>query len=114
MTRRRPMKALLAALALLGAAGTSRAAEPPCAKEAVAQAQKLLAWHSEGDDRAAVEPQAKALPPLANPANKAQKLHVLEVTGHVYKANYRMRMLYAASPGPCLLMGQEILELSSF
>ena len=58
--------------------------------------------------------QAKALPPLANPANKAQKLHVLEVIGHVYKANYRMRMLYAASPGPCLLMGQEILELSSF
>lgn len=87
---------------------------PPCAKEALAQAQKLLAWHSEGDDRAAVEPQAKALPPLANPANKAQKLHVLEVIGHVYKANYRMRMLYAASPGQCLLMGQEILELSSF
>lgn len=114
MTRRRPMRALLAALALLGVAGTSLAAEPPCAKEAVAQAQKLLAWHSEGDDRAAVAPQAKALPPLANPANKAQKLHVLEVTGHVYKANYRMRMLYAASPGPCLLMGQEILELSSF
>ena len=56
----------------------------------------------------------QALPPLANPANKAQKLHVLEVIGHVYKANYRMRMLYAASPGPCLLMGQEILELSSF
>ena len=42
MTRRRPMRALLAALALLGAAGTSLAAEPPCAKEAVAQAQKLL------------------------------------------------------------------------
>ena len=54
MTRRRPMKAILAALALLGAAGTSLAAEPPCAKEAVAQAQKLLAWHSEGDDRAAI------------------------------------------------------------
>lgn len=114
MNRRHPMKTTLAALVLLGAAGTSLAAEPPCAKEALAQAQKLLAWHSEGDDRAAVEPQAKALPPLANPANKAQKLHVLEVIGHVYKANYRMRMLYAASIGQCLLMGQEILELSSF
>ena len=37
---------------------------------------------------------------------------VLEVTGHVYKANYRMRLIYAQIKGSCLLMGQEILEAS--
>jgi hypothetical protein len=40
------------------------------------------------------------------------RFDVLEVTGHVYKANYRMRLIYAQIKGSCLLMGQEILEAS--
>ena len=37
---------------------------------------------------------------------------VLEVEGSVYKANYRLRLIFAQIPGSCLLMGQEILERS--
>ena len=51
--------------------------------------------------------------PLANPANRRQSFAVLEVMGHIHKASYRMRLIYAVSGGQCLLMGQEILELSS-
>lgn len=40
-------------------------------------------------------------------------LRVLEVPGFVYKANYRVRLLYASVQGDgCVLMGQEILDLS--
>ena len=39
-------------------------------------------------------------------------LDVLEVWGYIYKAEYRMRFLYAQMPGTCVLMGQEILEAS--
>jgi len=109
------MKKPLACLALLAAAGSSLAATspPPCAADAIAQAGKLLAWHNGSGEQVAVEPQAKALAPIANPVNKAQKFSVLEVAGHIYKANYRMRLIYAAAGGQCLLMGQEILELSN-
>lgn len=84
-----------------------------CESDALAQAKKLLAFHSEGNDQISVASHAKALPPLANPANKKQQFLVLEVMGYVYKANYRMRFLFYPSGGACLLMGQEILELSS-
>lgn len=103
---------LLPAL-LLFTAGTSMAAEPPCAADAVRQARKLLGWHNGDDGPVFVEPQARLLAPLANPVNKTQKFSVLEVMGHIQKANYRMRLIYAGGGGQCLLMGQEILELSS-
>jgi hypothetical protein len=37
---------------------------------------------------------------------------VLEVWGHIYKADYRMRLIYGQIKGSCALMGQEILEAS--
>ena len=113
------MKNALTSLLLLAAASASGAAEPPCAADAIKQARKLLAWHNgpDGDGPVSVDPQVKPLAPLANPANKTQKFSVLEVAGHIQKANYRMRLIYATMPGlggtQCLLMGQEILELSS-
>lgn len=107
------MKSPLAFLLLLAAASASLAAEPPCAADAAKQARKLLDWHNGYDGPVSLEPRAKPLAPLANPANKAQKFSVLEVVGHIQKANYRMRLIYAANGGQCLLMGQEILELSS-
>ena len=40
------------------------------------------------------------------------KYDVLEVWGHIYKADYRMRFIYAQIKGDCALMGQEIIEAS--
>ncbi len=83
-----------------------------CEADALAQAEKLLAFHSDNDDRAEVASNARALPSIVNPVNKKQRFLVLEVMGYVYKGNYRMRFLYYPLDGDCVLMGQEILELS--
>ena len=88
------------------------AAPLKCEAAALSQAEKLLAFHSDGDNRAEVASHAKALPTIINPANKKQRFLVLEVMGFVYKGNYRMRFLYYPIDGDCVLMGQEILELS--
>lgn len=92
---------------------TCLAAPPPCEADALAQAQRLLAFHSNNDDRAGVASHAKVLPSVTNPANRKQQFLVLEVMGDIYKSNYRMRFLYYPEGGECLLMGQEILELSN-
>lgn len=84
-----------------------------CEGDAIAQAQKLLAFHSDGDDRAEVSKHVKALPSIINPTNRKQRFLVLEVMGFVYKGEYRMRFLYYPVGGDCVLMGQEVLELSS-
>ncbi len=59
-----------------------------------------------------VEDTVKVLPPI-----KALKgsghFDVLEIWGHIYKADYRMRFIYAQIKGDCVLMGQEILEASN-
>lgn len=106
------MKALLIP-ALLLACLPACAATQPCHDVARAQARKLLAFHTDGDDRAQLGYSVKTLPPLSNPANKGQKLLVLELTGQVYKAEYRIRMIYFPLDRQCVLMGQEIIELSS-
>jgi len=49
--------------------------------------------------------------PLKNPAGKGQ-FDVLEVWGHIYKAQYRMRFIYAKVGAEHVLMGQEILEFA--
>lgn len=100
-------------LSMLFASGSCLAAPPQCAAAALTQAKKLLAFHSDGDDRAAVNTSVKRLPSLSNPANPKQKLTVLEVTGYVYRAEYRMRIVYFPIEGDCVLVGQEILELAS-
>jgi hypothetical protein len=85
---------------------------PACAADAQARAAKLLALHAESDERASVDPRVNRAAPVARPRGKG-RLEVLEVTGYVYKATYRMRFLYAQSPGSCALVGQEILELAT-
>jgi len=84
-----------------------------CATAAMAQAPKLLAFHFGPDSRIEVDKSVKVLAPIRNPANTAQRFDVLEVVGHIYKGDYRMRFIYARTPGECLLMGQEVLELAS-
>jgi hypothetical protein len=84
-----------------------------CANPAIAQAQKLLEFHFGPDARIEIVKTVKALAPIRNPANRSQRLDVLEVWGNVYKGQYRMRLIYAQVPKECVLMGQEILEYAS-
>lgn len=103
-------------LAAIAAAQSSSAPAPKthrCAAAAIEQAPKLLAFHFGPDSRIEVDKAVKVLAPIRNPANSAQRFDVLEVAGHIYKGDYRMRFIYARIPGECLLMGQEVLEIAS-
>ncbi|MBB4016023.1 hypothetical protein GGR16_001029 [Chelatococcus caeni] len=103
---------LAALTALLIAASPAVAEEPACAAAAAGQALKLLKFHTNGDDRAAVfADRVKSLGTIKALRGKG-RLDVIEVPGAVYKADYRMRLIYAQIPGECVLMGQEILEAS--
>jgi hypothetical protein len=51
----------------------------------------------------------KELASINDPANKKQKLKVLEVYGYIYKSQYRMRLIYRHSNGECNLVGQEVI-----
>ncbi|CAN5190683.1 hypothetical protein BH10PSE9_BH10PSE9_24890 [soil metagenome] len=104
------MKAPLAALMIAVAPGVVHAA---CAGDAIDHATKLLQLHAaDGDDIAVtISDAVKTLPPIKAPAGKG-KFDVLEVRGYIYKAEYRMRFLYAQIPDQCVLMGQEIIEMS--
>ena len=106
------MKKIIAAMLML--ISSMAFAEPAhrCAAEAQKQAEKLLAFTYGPDERGSVGKEVKVLAPLRNPAKKSQLFDVLEVWGYVYKAQYRMHLIYAQMPGSCLLMGQEILEFS--
>jgi hypothetical protein len=88
-------------------------ADSKCSIEAISQARKLLLFHSNNDERAEVDNKAIELPPIKNPVNKNQMFTVLEVNGYIYKGSYRMRLIYYPMGNECILMGQEILELSS-
>ena len=112
-------KAMMSGSALKSAAcvavmllGSLAHAEPPhrCANAATEQAAKLLGFHFGPDERIEVDRSVKELTPIRNPANRKQLFEVLQVWGHIYKGQYRMRFVYARLPGDCLLMGQEILE----
>jgi hypothetical protein len=84
-----------------------------CASTAMEQAKKLLVFHAGSDNRIEINQSVKKLAPIQNPANKKQRLDVLEVWGSIYKGQYRLRFLYAQIAGECILMGQEILEYAS-
>jgi hypothetical protein len=81
-----------------------------CTGAASEQAQKLLVFHFGPDRRIQIDKRVRVLAPIRNPANRAQRLDVLEVWGRIYKGQYRMRFIYAQLPKECVLMGQEILE----
>lgn len=107
---------LTAAVLITGAGATAQAAPAHrCAADAIKRASPLLALHFE--DEPGVEPvnrsiseDVKVLPPVKALKGKGS-FDVLEVWGYIYKAEYRMRFLYARMD-ECLLMGQEILEAS--
>jgi len=104
------MSRTLIACTVLGLASIASARSPDCAAPAIAQARKLLSFHADGDDRIAIDDKVKELPSLKNPADAQQRFQVLEVWGYIYKARYRMRLIYAPMGGGCTLMGQEVLE----
>ena len=115
---------LLVAVAVLAAApapgsglaaqrGRATPARQRCADEARQQARKLLVFHAGADDRIEIDPSVKTLPPMRNPANRAQRFDVLEVWGRIYKGEYRMRFIYAQVASQCVLMGEEVLEFAS-
>ncbi len=103
----------LAALLLIAAPVLSFAAETHhCATDAVIQAEKLLKFHSDNDDRAEVNPDSvKQLTPV-HALSGDGRFDVLEVEGSIYKGEYRMHLIYAQFPDDCVLMGQEIIERS--
>jgi hypothetical protein len=84
----------------------------PCSAEAADQAKKLLDFHFGLDDRTEIDKHVAVLKPIKNPAGKG-KFDVLEIYGHIYKGTYRMRFIYAQIDDQCLLIGQEILELTN-
>jgi hypothetical protein len=100
-------------LSLVSGGACVAQARHPCAADARVRATALVKLHV-GEDAAAsiaIDDAVKNLP-----AVKALKgdgrFDVLEIWGHVYKADYRLRFLYARVGGTCVLMGQEIIEAS--
>ena len=98
------------------------AAPPPppavhaCAPDAIKRGKALLTLHfndgQPGDPPLVdIGDTVKTLAPVKALKGKG-RFDVLEVWGYIYKAEYRMRFLYAQMPGSCVLMGQEILEAS--
>jgi hypothetical protein len=103
-------------------AAPSLAAEHACAGDALKRAEMLLRFHfvMEPGDPATklansetlnmgIDDKVAVLKPIKALRGKG-KLDVLEVQGYIYKANYRMRFIYAQTKGSCALLGQEILE----
>jgi hypothetical protein len=111
------MRALAAALLSVTAVTSAEAQTHPCASDAIARARPLLRLHFEvkpGEplENSAIDDTVKALPPIKALKGNG-RFDVLEVWGHIYKADYRMRFIYAQIKGSCVLMGQEILEASN-
>ena len=105
------MRLLLASFLILLAPAAGLA--HPCDADAIKRGMPLLKLHFEADSLAdaSVDDSVKELPPI-KALKGTGRFDVLEVWGRIYKADYRMRFIYAQIPGSCVLMGQEILEAS--
>jgi hypothetical protein len=113
MKKDRAIKVFFALCLLIGSAATALAQPHACAADAIAKAEQLLRFHGEvqAGQPAAVDQTVKVLPPVkALKGNR--RFDVLEVWGHIYKADYRIRLIYARIKSSCALLGQEILEAS--
>ncbi|MCP8937640.1 hypothetical protein NK718_03875 [Alsobacter sp. SYSU M60028] len=101
-------------LAVLAWPAAARAADPQCASQAREQARALLAFHVGPDIGSPVDvaPDVRVLPPVRALAG-SHRFAVLELWGSVYKARYRMRLIYHVLGPDCVLMGQEIFEASA-
>lgn len=104
---------LFISIVIIGFVDSVQAVPHQCTPDAIIQAQRLLAFHTEGDERAVVEPTVKQRPSITNPENAKQEFVVLELFGNVYKGRYRIRLIYYPLGNECVLMGQEILELAN-
>ncbi len=110
---------LTAALALAISASSAQAAKGAahvCAADARAKALALLRLHGEldasnGSPEGAIDEKVVVRAPVRALKGKGL-LDVLEVNGYIYKATYRIRMIYVVSFGQCALLGQEILEVA--
>jgi hypothetical protein len=109
------LTALSALCVVAGAAGLAQAeTRHRCADDAIAKAKPLLALQYDigsKPDNLAIDSRVRVLPPIRALKGKG-RLDVLEVIGHIYRADYRMRFIYVQGKGGCALMGQEILEMS--
>ena len=104
----------LTATLLLLSTSVASAQTHHCAKDAIAKAMPLLKLHfdqAEKLENAGINDQVKVLAPIKGLKGNG-RLDVLEVWGHIYKADYRMRFIYAQGKD-CALIGQEILEASN-
>ena len=105
----------LAAVVLLLSTSAASAQTHRCASDAIAKAMPLLKLNFDQAgklENAGIDDQVKVLAPIK--ALKGDgRFDVLEVWGHIYKADYRMRFIYAQIKNSCVLMGQEILENSN-
>ena len=104
---------IVAVVALLFATAAAQAQSHACSADAIAKAALLLRFHGnvEAGEPVDVEQNVKVLPPIKALRGNG-RFDMLEVTGHIYKATYRMRLINTQIKGSCLLMGQEILEAS--
>ena len=109
---RLPLAAASIALLTAVPASAKAAAAHPCTAQAAEQALKLLRFHSEGDERAEVFKERARYIGTVKALRGKGRFDVIEVPGGVYKADYRLRLIYARVGGQCLLMGQEIIEAS--
>jgi hypothetical protein len=101
---------------LLATTTPAAASAHPCAAHAQERAEALLQLHyADGDHpeavSAGVDQRVRVLAPVRALRGRGL-LDVLELRGHVYRAEFRIRMIYARIPGSCALMGQEVLEIS--
>ena len=104
---------ILAALTSTIIMGSAMAKTHACAQDARTQAAALLKLHMDGTDMAASIDDKVTVRPSIKALKGKGKFDVLEMIGYVYKAQYRIRMIYAVmTDKTCLLMGQEILEIA--
>jgi hypothetical protein len=114
------MKIKLIATCMLAALSVSSVSAPAlasehCIADAKARGARLLTFHfndrKEGEVLLQIDDKVERLAPAAALKGDGQ-FDVLEVFGYIYKATYRMHFLYAQIQDSCVLMGQEIIEVS--
>jgi hypothetical protein len=117
MSDRRRVRAScgLAFMLLFLSVGAGLAQSPhPCASDAVDKGLALLKLHVDDAElvkAATVDAAVKVLPPVKALKGNG-RFDVLELWGHVLKADYRLRLIYARIGGACVPMGREIIEAS--
>lgn len=107
---------LLSAFLFFGAGEASAQKQHVCAPTAISKAERLLRLHflDNSEDKStdvSIDKTVKSMPPIKALKGKGS-FDVVEVRGHIYKADYRMRFVFAQIKDACVLMGQEILEAS--